>query len=157
MPKRGLKFRLLELARLNAEQGYNSEFNVELRYEFISETLMDLLKLEQAPRRIECIDISNLGDSDIVGGLVCFFDGLPLKKGYRKYKIRSTETQDDFQSIYEVVFRRLRNAMETGEFPDLIIIDGGQGQLSAALRARQDLDTMVDIVSLAKNQRKGRR
>jgi len=150
VPQRGLKFRLLMLAHTNARQHFVTKFDAEARYAQISEELARRFKLKQIPRRIECVDISNFQGSDIVGALVVFFDGEPVKKWYRKYKINSTGKPDDFAAVHEVVARRIKKGAMEDDLPDLLVIDGGAGQLSAALAARNELDVPVEIVALAK-------
>ncbi|MEZ4754311.1 MAG: excinuclease ABC subunit UvrC [Bdellovibrionota bacterium] len=150
VPKRGVKFRLLGLAQVNAREHFISSFDAEERYKEVSVGLAKLLSLSQIPRRIECVDISNLQGSDIVGANVVYFDGVPDKKNYRRYKISNQDKPDDFAGVYEVVKRRLAKAIQSSEFPDLLIIDGGLGQLSAALKARDELGVSLEIVGLAK-------
>jgi excinuclease ABC subunit C len=152
VPQRGSKKHLLGLAELNARQHFISSFDAESRYNEFAKRLGILLSLQQVPRRIECVDISNFQGSDIVGAVVCFFDGQPLKDQYRKYKLSEQGGQDDFASIHEVVSRRLQGGIETGELPDLLIIDGGAGQLKAACNARDALGIELDIVGLAKER-----
>lgn len=149
-PRRGVRYRLLNLARLNAEQHYLTKFNAESRYQEIAKQLSETLQLNQLPRHVECIDISNFQGSDIVGAVVVFYDGNPLKSSYKRYRISAQGKPDDFGAIREVVARRLRRGLADDDLPDLIVIDGGQGQLSAALEAREDLKLSIDIVSLAK-------
>ncbi len=150
VPKRGVKYRLLGLAELNARQQFLSHFNREARYREISEALGVLLKLRQIPRKIECVDISNLQGSDIVGALVCFYDGEPLRKAYRRYHISTQGKPDDFGAIYEVVTRRLRSGLQHDDLPDLLVIDGGAGQLSKAIEACDDVGVSLDVVAMAK-------
>lgn len=150
VPKRGVKYRLLKLAQLNAKQFYVAKFDAESRYSDVATTLARVCKLSQMPRRIECVDISNLQGSDIVGALVTFFDGTPDKGNYRRYKISQQGKPDDFAAIREVVYRRLKRGIEEGDLPDLLVIDGGAGQLKMALEAREELRSEVDIISLAK-------
>ncbi len=98
--------------------------------------LQKVLHLETTPRRIDCVDIAHLGGTETVGSLVTFIDGLPFKPGYRRYKIKSVQGIDDFASIREVVSRRIQGLQERDEpFPDIFLIDGGKGQLNAALEA----------------------
>lgn len=149
-PQRGVKSKLLGLANVNARQHFISTFNEETKYSEASTKLARTLKLKQIPRRIECIDISNFQGSDIVGAIVVFFDGVPQREEYKKYIISNQSAPDDFGSIYEVVIRRLRLAIATGEFPDLLLVDGGLGQLNAACRAREELGINLEIASLAK-------
>ena len=152
VPKRGLKFRLLKLAELNAGQHFVSVFDSERRAIELGKALAKLLKLNQIPRRIECVDISNLQGSDIVGALAAFYDGAPDKKSYKRYKISRQGKADDFAAVHEVVMRRLRRGMEENTLPDLMIIDGGAGQLAAALSAREELKAGIEIAALAKHR-----
>jgi excinuclease ABC subunit C len=114
--------------------------------------LQKVLKLAEAPRVIEGVDIAHLGGTETVASLVQFIDGLPFKPGYRRYKIRDVQGIDDFRSIHEVVSRRFRRLSDSQEtFPDLLLIDGGKGQLSAAQAAFRDQGiTPPTLLSLAK-------
>lgn len=118
------------------------------------ERLAKVLELEKAPRIIEGIDIANLQGEESVGALVCFIDGKPFKSGYRRFRIRSVAGQDDYAMIREVVQRRYRRAAEGEElYPDVILIDGGLGQLHAALEAcRESFVKPPMVVSLAKRE-----
>lgn len=149
-PQRGSKARLLDIAILNAKQHYQGNLGIDTAWSDISADIARRFGLSQAPRRVECIDISNFQGSDIVGGLVAFFDGVPQKSGYRKYIMSFQEKPDDFAAIFEVVTRRLKRGFESGDLPDLIVIDGGPGQLAMALRARDELQISMDIISIAK-------
>ena len=113
--------------------------------------LQDLLGLKILPKVIECFDISNHGDSFAVGSMAQFVDGQPQKSGYRKFKIKTVEGRDDFAMIEEVIKRRyLRLLEEKKPLPDLIVIDGGKGQLSSALNSLKSLGLDIDCISLAK-------
>ncbi|MEF3280806.1 MAG: GIY-YIG nuclease family protein [Elusimicrobiota bacterium] len=115
--------------------------------------LKKILHLKKIPYHIESFDISNLYNKWAVGGSVCFINGEKNYEHYRRYKIRFDDLKDggnDYKMIYEVVSRRLKKALLEGEIPDLIIIDGGKGQLSMALKAADDIGVKVDIVSIAK-------
>jgi excinuclease ABC subunit C len=149
-PKQGSKARLLGLSDLNAKQFFSSAVKGEYRYLQAARKLAEIMRLSHVPRRIECVDISNLQGTDVVGGLSVFFDGVPLRREYRRYLISQQDKQDDFASIFEVVTRRLQRGMESGELPDLLVIDGGAGQLAMALRARDNLRVQLDIISIAK-------
>jgi len=118
------------------------------------ERLQELLDLEYRPRIIEAIDIANLRSGESCGSMVCFIDGLPFKGGYRRYRIKMVEGQDDYAMIREVVRRRYRRAAGGEElYPDVILIDGGLGQLHAALSAFEDVDVRPPmVVSLAKRE-----
>ena len=116
------------------------------------EKLADLLNLDNPPRCIEGIDIANLMGSETVGSLVCFIDGKPFKTGYRRFKIKTVEGSDDYASIREVVSRRYRHAADGDElYPDVILIDGGLGQLHAARDAFNEMNVQPPmVISLAK-------
>jgi len=121
--------------------------------------LRKVLGLPQTPRTIEGVDIAHLGGSDTVASLVSFIDGLPFKPGYRRYRIKSVQGIDDFASIREVVSRRFRHAHvrkrgdEESIFPDILLIDGGKGQLHAALDAFAVLGVEPPcLISLAKRE-----
>lgn len=154
VPQRGAKFRLINMAMLNAKHALEHALGKEASWDIISTSLQQRFGLRQAPRRVECVDISNFQGSDVVGAIVVFFDGVPQKDGYRKYKLEHFDEPNDFQAIYEVVRRRLRRAEAEGTLPDLLIIDGGKGQLKMALKARDELGLAVDIVGLAKMRTK---
>lgn len=114
--------------------------------------LRKVLQLSETPRVIEGVDIAHLGGNETVASLVQFIDGLPFKPGYRRYKIQDVKGIDDFRSIYEVVSRRFRRLSDSGDkFPDILLIDGGKGQLSAAMAAFRDQQiTPPTVISLAK-------
>jgi len=114
--------------------------------------LRKVLKLSAAPRTIEGVDIAHLGGTETVASLVQFIDGLPFKPGYRRFKIAGVEGIDDFRSIHEVVARRFQRLHdESVAFPDLLLIDGGKGQLNAAMTAFRELDIRPPtVISLAK-------
>ncbi len=114
--------------------------------------LQKVLKLPEQPRVIEGVDIAHLGGNETVASLVQFIDGLPFKPGYRRYKIEGVQGVDDFRSIHEVVSRRFRRLSDSQEtFPDLLLIDGGKGQLNAAIAAFRDQGiTPPALLSLAK-------
>ena len=114
--------------------------------------LRKVLELKETPRVIEGVDIAHLGGGETVASLVQFIDGLPFKPGYRRYRIKDVKGVDDFRSIYEVVSRRFRRLSDEGEtFPDILLIDGGKGQLNSALAAFRDQDiTPPTLISLAK-------
>jgi excinuclease ABC subunit C len=156
VPRRGEKVRLLELVVRNARLAFELEWkHPRKQSQEILRALRDVLDLEMEPRRIECFDISNIQGSDIVASMVCFEDGLPKKSDYRKFRIRSVVgAPDDFASMREVVGRRYRRVLEeNGEMPDLILIDGGKGQLAAAVGALEELGIGEQaIASLAKRE-----
>lgn len=116
--------------------------------------LRKVLKMDFTPRTIEGVDIAHLGGQDTVASLVQFIDGLPFKPGYRRFKIRGVSGIDDFKSIHEVVARRFKRLDEENEvFPDILMIDGGKGQLNAALAAFKALNiNPPKTISLAKKE-----
>jgi excinuclease ABC subunit C len=116
--------------------------------------LQKILKLPARPRNVEGVDIAHLGGNETVASLVQFIDGLPFKPGYRRFRIRDVEGVDDYASIREVVARRFRKLRDDGDvFPDILLIDGGIGQLRKALEAFQALDITPPVVlSLAKKE-----
>lgn len=116
--------------------------------------LRKIFKLSETPRTIEGIDIAHLGGGQTVASLVQFIDGLPFKPGYRRYKIREVDGIDDFGSIHEVVARRYRRMLDEGDaFPDIVLIDGGKGQLNAALTAFEQNEVVPPtVISLAKRE-----
>ena len=116
--------------------------------------LQKVLKLNNTPRVIEGVDIAHLGGTETVASLVQFIDGLPFKPGYRRYKIRDVQGIDDFRSIHEVVARRFRRmADDLQTFPDILLIDGGKGQLNAAIAAFRDQGIEPPtLLSLAKQE-----
>ncbi len=116
--------------------------------------LKKVLKLAEMPRTIEGVDIAHLGGGETVASLVQFIDGVPFKPGYKRYKIRGVQGVDDFASIHEVVARRFQRLNEEGTlFPDILLIDGGKGQLNAGLAAFAALGiTPPMVISLAKRE-----
>jgi excinuclease ABC subunit C len=145
VPKRGEKRGLLDLAARNAQVAYQTRFNesVAAHYDAL-ETLRLVLNLPTIPRRIECFDISTIQGAETVASMVVCEDGRMKRGEYRKFRIRGARPEaqgaDDFASMEEVVRRRYRRVLENGgPFPDLIIIDGGKGQLSAAYAALESL------------------
>jgi len=114
--------------------------------------LRKVLGLDDTPRVIEGVDIAHLGGGETVASLVQFIDGLPFKPGYRRFKIQDVQGIDDFRSIYEVVSRRFRRLSDDQDtFPDILLIDGGKGQLNAAMAAFRDQEiTPPTVISLAK-------
>jgi excinuclease ABC subunit C len=116
--------------------------------------LKKVLKLDEVPRTIEGVDIAHLGGGETVASVVQFLDGLPFKPGYRRYKIRGVHGVDDFRSIHEVISRRYRSLSdEQSVFPDILLIDGGKGQLNAALAAFRDQGIQPPtLLSLAKQE-----
>jgi excinuclease ABC subunit C len=149
VPKRGEKRGLLDLAARNAQVAYQTRFNetVAAHYDAL-EILRAVLNLPSIPRRIECFDISTIQGAETVASMVVCEDGRMKRSEYRKFRIRGARSEvreaarilDDFASMKEVVGRRYRKVLENGgPFPDLILIDGGKGQLEAAYHALEEL------------------
>lgn len=153
-PERGIRHDLVEMANKNALYRLDEVTRLGERRHTELEILRDKLKLSRTPQRIECIDISNTQGVGIVASNICFIGGKPAKDQYRHYKIQDVQGgPDDFASIREVVRRRLERARREGDLPDLLVIDGGRGQLSAALDVRREFsDLQFDLVSLAKSR-----
>ncbi len=163
VPKRGEKLRLISLAKKNAQAFLEQETRryipdnakIDSRQFDLLQELKNELNLDHLPHRIECFDISNIQGTDNVASMVVFENGLPKKADYRLFKIRAIEGKaNDFASMKEVVGRRYQRLLnEHKSFADLIIIDGGRGQLNAALEALSDLNiTKQTIIGLAKKQ-----
>ena len=116
--------------------------------------LRKVLELSETPRIIEGVDIAHIGGGETVASLVQFIDGLPFKPGYRRFRIQEVDGIDDFRSIYEAVSRRFRRLSDDGAtFPDILLIDGGKGQLNAAMAAFRDQQiTPPTVISLAKRE-----
>ena len=125
----------------------------DINYYKEAEQLQRTLNLFRLPKRIEAFDISNIMGQQAVGSMVSFLNGKPNKKNYRRFRIRGVEGIDDFKMIAEVVARRYRRLKDEHQiFPDLIVIDGGKGQLSSALEELKSLDVDIPIISLAKRE-----
>jgi excinuclease ABC subunit C len=165
-PARGEKRRLADMAAQNARLALDSEAvaseQKRIRRVAALEELREALNLESLPLRIECYDISNIQGQEIVGSMVVFQDAMPKKAHYRKFAVRGLDGQDDFASMAEVVsrrFARLRTGVEDeydegfATAPNLVVIDGGKGQLSAALAAMQAYELpRVAVIALAKRE-----
>jgi excinuclease ABC subunit C len=145
IPKRGDKLELVMLAEKNIKSMLHED-----------NALVDLqatFNLTILPRVIECFDISNLGQEHLVSGMVRFTDSKPDKRNYRKFRIKTVAGQDDFASVSEVVRRRYKRLIqEEAELPDLVVIDGGPGQVSAAKTALQSLGLQLPLIGLAKER-----
>jgi excinuclease ABC subunit C len=156
VPKAGDKLRLVGMVKKNAEFLLEElQLQKMKRGDFIPHSVQSLqrdLRLSAPPRRIECFDISNIQGSDTVASMVVYVDAKPKKSEYRKFKIRSVEGPDDFASMREVVERRYSRLIEEGgTSPDLIVVDGGKGQLSSAVAVLQGLNySGIPIIGLAK-------
>jgi excinuclease ABC subunit C len=155
-PQRGAKRELMELVQRNARLSFLQRFRAAtLSPATISREIEEALDLEKPPRRIECFDISNLQGSDVVASMVVWEDGRMKKADYRRFIIRSVSgLPDDFKSMREVVSRRYKRVQEEGlGMPDLVLIDGGIGQLHAAQTALDELNVVDQpLASIAKKE-----
>jgi excinuclease ABC subunit C len=158
VPQRGAKKKLVDTAVENAAQGLELAQAKEMKVETISSGLQELknrLHLPKMPRRIECYDVSNIQGALAVGSMVVLEKGWPKPAHYRRFRIKTVAGADDYAMIQETLRRRFKRSL-TGEgtwaiIPDLVLIDGGKGQLNAALEVRQELRLdSIPMVSLAK-------
>ncbi len=154
VPRRGEKHDLLLLVEENARLAFDIRFRVVDSREGVLERLQDELGLSSLPRRIEGFDVSNIQGAETVASMVACQDGRMLKREYRKFKIRGVSGPDDFASVYEAVYRRYRRLLQEGaNLPDLVLIDGGKGQLHSAYQAFSKLGIEeTALVSLAKRE-----
>lgn len=151
MPQRGEKKSLIEMAHSNAEASFKKEKDESAIRERTLMEMQEKLHLSRYPERIECFDNSSIAGTDSVSVLVAFTDGLKDTKHYRKYKIRSVKTPDDYATMYEVLTRRYKKAKEENLLPDLVIVDGGKGHLNIALKVFAELNIItVDLIGIAK-------
>jgi len=157
VPQKGKKRDLLQMAMSNAQTTLHDQISLEIRQQSETQlalgTLGELLNIP-APSRIEAFDISNIGGAHNVAGMVQFIEGKPQRNGYRKYKIQPMETSDDTASIGQVVLRRYaRLVSENASLPNLILVDGGKGQINAALKALKELNLTIPVAGMVKNDR----
>lgn len=155
VPRRGVKARFLELVGKNARLAYESRFRSPHTYGVeILEALQEALGLPETPYRIECFDISHIQGAQTVASLVVWEGGRAKRSDYRRFRIKSVAGVDDFASMKEVVGRRYRRILKEGKnLPDLILIDGGKGQLGAAIEALEEAGiTSVPTAALAKKE-----
>jgi len=156
-PKRGKNRNLVELVETNAKIAFEQRFRVlKPDFEKVLGDLQELLELSHFPQRIESFDISNIQGSENVAGIVVFENGKPARAEYRRFIIKSVEGANDFASMHEAVFRRYKRVLdEQKPLPQVVFIDGGKGQLSAAAAAMQDLElTAITLVGLVKPPRR---
>ena len=157
-PKRGLKRELLEAAARNArEESARAESETERRNKTL-EWLQKMLDMEDSPRRIEAYDISNTGNFGIVASMTVFENGKPSRKDYRKFRMKTVSGQDDYGSMFEAVSRRIARFVEKDErfmpLPDVMLIDGGEGQVGAALAALRECGFLhLPVFGMVKDDR----
>ena len=156
-PKRGERLRLIESAALNAREEIHRRTTLAQRRSKTLEWLQKALELERFPRRIEAFDISNLGATGIVAAMTVHVDGKPLKRDYRKFRMRGLDGPDDYASMYQAVSRRFRHYVEKdekfAELPDLLLIDGGDTHAGVAEQALSELCLKVPVFGMVKDDR----
>jgi len=151
VPQRGRKRELVQMASDNAAQALREHTLSRRSKEKILMRLQEEVGLTNMPRRIEAFDISQIQGTEAVASMVSFENNLPDKRHYKRFKIKTVSGQDDFASMAEVIRRRYTRAKEEGLLPDLILIDGGKGQLNAALDVLKELGIdKPDVIGLAK-------
>lgn len=160
VPQKGDKKKLLDLSVMNVKEyktdriKQEEKLNPEQRAVRLLTDLQNLLHMDRLPLRIECFDNSNISGTDAVAGCVVFIKGKPSKKDYRKYNIKTVEGPDDYASMQEVVKRKYQRAVnEATPLPDLIITDGGIGQMNAVKEIMDELGLNIPIAGLAKDDR----
>lgn len=155
VPKRGEKAELTATASLNAREEVMRATTQSQRRNKTLEWLQKTLELPSFPNRIESFDISNTGNFGIVAAMVVFVEGKPLKRDYRKFRIKESVGQDDYASMYEAVYRRFRRCIEGdekfAEVPDLLLIDGGDTHAAVAERALNDLGLILPVFGMVKD------
>ena len=153
-PQRGKRMQLMQMAAANAAQIFSERAKKEQSWATLAAALQARLRLERQPEVIECVDISNLQGKQAVGSLVSFVHGDKAAGRYRHYRIRSQDTPDDYAMMGEVLARRLEKGLERDDLPDLLLLDGGKGQLQVAMAAlaRFDLGGRIDLVAIAKEK-----
>ncbi|HUT55877.1 MAG TPA: excinuclease ABC subunit UvrC [bacterium] len=156
-PERGEGRRLVEMAAKNAKESLTREAGKQEDRERAMEELRARLRLAKVPRWIECVDISVLGGENAVGSVIKFVDGDPDKSGYRRYKIKTVAGVNDYDMMHEVLTRRFRRALDEGlPLPDLLVVDGGKGQLNVARAVVKELGIEgLELAALAKDRETG--
>jgi len=154
-PKRGPKRRLVEMAARNATSAFRAAHATQRHRARVLEALAAALALPKSPERIECYDISNTGGTEAVGSQVTFLRGQPNKARYRRYRIKTVERPDDCAMMREVLRRRIRRGVKQQDLPDLLIVDGGKGQLGVAQDVLREFAVQhVPVVALAKGRQR---
>ncbi len=156
-PQRGDRVRLLEMAETNAQQVLVARKTRQGSWQVLAEGLQKALGLARLPERIECLDISNLNGQQAVGSLVCFVGGEMAKDRYRHYGIHTVDGPDDYAMMAEVLARRFSKGLVEKDLPDLLLVDGGKGQLGVAMQALAELGGVpgagaVELAGIAKEK-----
>lgn len=150
VPSIGTKNALLDMANDNAKNLWEAAHKSRQQKTAALQILQEKLSLSKLPRRMECYDISNISGKHAVGSMVVFQDGEPDKNSYRRYRIKTLSEPDDYGMMYEVLSRRFARREN---LPDLVVVDGGKGQLNVALLVLKDLKINMDVIGLAKEER----
>ena len=152
MPQRGEKMKLVDMARNNGQKELEERENKSRARMDLVLRLKKKLETQHVPFCIECFDNSNISGTEPVSGMVVFKNGKPFKPGYRKYRIRTVETQDDYSYMQEVLRRRYNNHDQDMAFPDLLMVDGGKGQLNIAVSVLREagIEGAFDVIGIAK-------
>lgn len=153
-PQRGKRMQLMQMAEANAAQIFSEQAKQKQSWETLAVALTTKLRLAHSPDTIECLDISNLLGKQAVGSLVCFVRGDKSVKQFRHYRIKSLDTPDDYAMMREVLERRMAKGCEANNLPNLLLLDGGKGQLQVAfdVLSRFNLLERVDLVAIAKEK-----
>jgi excinuclease ABC subunit C len=152
-PQRGEKRALVTMAERNAKNNFEEKRLAEQANRDLVVQLKEKLRLGKDPRRIECFDISTIQGNQAVGSMVTFENGVAAKARYRRFSIKMVEGQDDFAMMREVLLRRFKRAIEESDLPDLVLIDGGKGQLNVATTVFNDLGIEdLEAVGIAKSR-----
>jgi excinuclease ABC subunit C len=147
---RGDKVRLVELAQENAKLRYGREHDEDERRARALEDLAKIVGLPAPPHRMECFDNSNLQGQQPVAAMSVFLDGRPARGEYRRYRIKTVVGADDYASMREILVRRLRRGIKEGNLPDLLVVDGGRGQLNVAVAVLQEEGVDVPVIGIVK-------
>lgn len=160
VPQRGEQAQLVSMCRSNAAEALAQQKGATVREFGVLEELKDTLGLSKLPEYIECYDISNLAGTENVAGMIVYKNGKPFKSGYKKFKIKGFDGQDDYASMAEVLTRRFKeyysaddDSQGFGKLPDLILLDGGKGQVSAVKQVLQNMSINVPLFGLVKDDK----
>lgn len=157
IPKQGENLKLVRMAMENASATLEAATTAAEKDRRVLGELQQLLGLQEPPRRIEATDISNLGGDSMVGALVCFTNGRPDRSGYKKFRINSTDGQNDYGAHQELLYRRITRYLEGdasfSPLPDLLLIDGGKGHVSAAKAVCEALQVPIPVFGMVKDSR----
>ncbi len=153
-PKRGKSMQLMNMARRNANQVFAAQSKKKKSWNNLCSVMQKSLVLNNQPNRVDCVDISNIGGKQAVGSLISFKNGVKNKKEYRHFTIKSKDEPDDYAMMREVLDRKLKKGAKEDNLPDLLLLDGGKGQLGLALGVleKYSLSGKIDLVAIAKEK-----